>query len=88
MLLSYRANVDKKNKKGRTPFQLAASKGHGEMTKLLLGHGAVPQPYIYTHVSVRYCNLKMYYRNTGCLCMAVAALSHRIYIHYLISNSQ
>ena len=42
LLLSYGANVDVKNTKGKTPFQLAASAGHGEMTTLLLEHGAVP----------------------------------------------
>jgi ankyrin repeat protein len=28
----------------KTPFQVAASKGHVELTKLLVEHGAVPQP--------------------------------------------
>ena len=44
LLISCRAKVDVKDKKGRTPFQLAALEGHDEMTKLLLEHGAVPQP--------------------------------------------
>ena len=43
LLLSYGAKVDEKDKNGRTPFQLAASEGHDEITKLLLEHGAVPQ---------------------------------------------
>ena len=33
-------------REGKTPFQVAASKGHDEMTKLLLEHGAVPQPVV------------------------------------------
>ena len=41
--LSYGAKVDEKDKKGKTPFQLAASEGHDETKKLLLEHGAVPQ---------------------------------------------
>ncbi|KAN0129377.1 hypothetical protein V8E53_012861 [Lactarius tabidus] len=40
LLLSYGAKVDEKDKKGNTPFQVAAS---DEMKKLLLEHGAVPQ---------------------------------------------
>ena len=43
LLLSYGARVDEKDDMGRTPFQLAASEGHDEITKLLLEHGAVPQ---------------------------------------------
>ena len=43
LLLSYGAKVDEKDTWGRTPFQLAASKRHDEITKLLLEHGAVPQ---------------------------------------------
>jgi ankyrin repeat protein len=42
LLLSYGAKIDEKDRSGRTPFQLAASKGHDEITKLLLEHGAVP----------------------------------------------
>jgi ankyrin repeat protein len=42
LLLSYRAKVDEKNDNGKTPFQLAA--GCDEMRKLLIEHGAVPQP--------------------------------------------
>ena len=42
LLLSYGAKVDVKDGEGKTPFQLAAS---DEMAKLLLEHGAVPQPY-------------------------------------------
>jgi ankyrin repeat protein len=41
LLLSHGAKVDAKDRGGRTPFQLAASI---EITKLLLEHGAVPQP--------------------------------------------
>jgi ankyrin repeat protein len=44
LLLSYKAKVDVKDKEGRTAFQVAASKGHHEITKLLLEHGAVPLP--------------------------------------------
>ena len=44
LLLSYGATVDVKNNKGQTPFQLAESARHDELTKLLLEHGAVPQP--------------------------------------------
>ena len=39
LLLCYGAKVDVKDKKGKTPLQLAES---DEMTKLLLEHGAVP----------------------------------------------
>ncbi|KAH9164382.1 hypothetical protein EDB89DRAFT_2078084 [Lactarius sanguifluus] len=42
LLLNYGANVDEKDGEGRTPFQVAE---HQEMTKLLLEHGAVAQPY-------------------------------------------
>ncbi|KAH9169397.1 hypothetical protein EDB89DRAFT_2099004 [Lactarius sanguifluus] len=41
LLLSHGANVDEKDGKGMTPFQVASSKGKHEMTKLLLEHGAV-----------------------------------------------
>ena len=41
LLLSYGAKLDEKDRGGKTPFQLAAS---DEMAKLLLEHGAVPQP--------------------------------------------
>ena len=41
LLLSYGAKVDEKDGEGKTPFQLA---GSDEMAKLLLEHGAVPQP--------------------------------------------
>ncbi|KAF8256927.1 ankyrin repeat-containing domain protein [Lactarius quietus] len=41
LLLSYGAKVDEKDGEGRTPFQVAAS---NELKKLLLEHGAVPQP--------------------------------------------
>ena len=41
LLLHYRENVDKKDGKGRSPFQVAVSEGHCEMTKLLLEHSAV-----------------------------------------------
>ena len=41
LLLSCGAKVDEKDGRGKTPFQLAAS---DEMAKLLLEHGAVPQP--------------------------------------------
>ncbi|KAF8267963.1 ankyrin repeat-containing domain protein [Lactarius quietus] len=41
LLLGYGAKVDEKDREGRTPFQVAAS---DELTKLLLEHGAVPQP--------------------------------------------
>jgi ankyrin repeat protein len=44
LLLSYGAKVDVKDREGRTPFQIAASEGHHEITKLLLEHGAVPPP--------------------------------------------
>jgi hypothetical protein len=44
LLLSYGAKVDAKDEKGSSPFQMAASKGHHEITKLLLEHGAVPPP--------------------------------------------
>ena len=44
LLLSYGAKVDEKDKEGRTPLELAASHGHPAITKLLLEHGAVPQP--------------------------------------------
>jgi ankyrin repeat protein len=43
LLLNCGAKVDEKDKKGETPFQVAASNGHDEMMKLLLEHGAVPQ---------------------------------------------
>ena len=42
LLLRYGGNVDAKDGKGRSPFQVAASEGHREMTKLLLEHSAVP----------------------------------------------
>ena len=42
LLLSHEAKVDEKDKWGNTPFQLAASGGHEELTKLLVEHGAVP----------------------------------------------
>ena len=42
LLLSHEAKVDEKDRWGKTPFQLAASKGHEELTKLLVEHGAVP----------------------------------------------
>ncbi|KAH9029579.1 hypothetical protein EDB85DRAFT_2275985 [Lactarius pseudohatsudake] len=41
LLLSYGANVDEKDREGKTSFQVAK---HQEMTKLLLEHGAVAQP--------------------------------------------
>ena len=41
LLLSCGAKVDEKDGRGKTPFQLVAS---DEMAKLLLEHGAVPQP--------------------------------------------
>ena len=41
LLLSYGAKVDEKDGGGKTPFQRAPS---DEMAKLLLEHGAVPQP--------------------------------------------
>jgi ankyrin repeat protein len=44
LLLSYGANVDEKDGEGNPAFQVAASKGHAELTKLLVEHGAVPQP--------------------------------------------
>jgi ankyrin repeat protein len=44
LLLSYKAHVNVKDKDGRTAFQVAASNGHHEITKLLLEHGAVPPP--------------------------------------------
>ncbi|KAH9077552.1 hypothetical protein EDB83DRAFT_1490622 [Lactarius deliciosus] len=45
-LLSYGANVDKKDQEGidRTPFELASSNGHHEITKLLSEYGDVTQP--------------------------------------------
>ena len=43
LLLRYGAKVDEKDKEGRTPLQVVASKRHEEMTKLLVEHGAVPQ---------------------------------------------
>ena len=42
LLLSYGAKVDEKDGRGKTPFQLVASKEHDGLTKLLLEHGAVP----------------------------------------------
>ena len=42
LLLSYGAKVDGKDRKGKTPFQVAASEGHDEITKLLLEYGVVP----------------------------------------------
>ena len=42
LLLSYGANIDKKDGMGVTPFQVALSRGHDEIMKLLLEHGAVP----------------------------------------------
>ena len=44
LLLSYGAKVNEKDEDGKTPLQVATSKGHDEMMKLLLEHGAVPQP--------------------------------------------
>ncbi|KAF8261052.1 hypothetical protein EI94DRAFT_1667502 [Lactarius quietus] len=44
LLLSYGAKVDEKDGQGRTPYQVAALKGHDEIMKLLSEHGAVPQP--------------------------------------------
>jgi ankyrin repeat protein len=44
LLLSYDAKVDEKDGQGKTPFQVAESNGHDELTKLLVEHGAVPQP--------------------------------------------
>ena len=41
LLLSCGAKLDEKDKRGKTPLQLAVS---DEMAKLLLQHGAVPQP--------------------------------------------
>ena len=44
LLLGYGAKVDAKDRDGRTPYQVAASKGHHEIMKLLLEHGAVTPP--------------------------------------------
>ena len=44
LLLSYGAKVDEKNEEGKTAFQVASESGYDEITKLLLEHGAVPQP--------------------------------------------
>jgi len=44
LLLSYGAKVDEKDDMGRTPFQVATADGLDELTKLLLKHGAAPQP--------------------------------------------
>ncbi|KAH9034375.1 hypothetical protein EDB83DRAFT_1781084 [Lactarius deliciosus] len=44
LLLSYGANVNEKDEKSRTPFQVATDMGHHEITKLLLEHGVVAQP--------------------------------------------
>jgi ankyrin repeat protein len=44
LLLRYGAKVDERDGGGKTPFQVAASEGHDELTKLLVEHGAVPQP--------------------------------------------
>ena len=41
LLISYGAKVDEKDVDGNTPFQVAASKGHHELMKLLAEHGAV-----------------------------------------------
>ncbi|KAH9164390.1 hypothetical protein EDB89DRAFT_2141463 [Lactarius sanguifluus] len=41
LLLSYGANLDEKDREGRTPFQVP---GHQEMTTVLLEHCAVAQP--------------------------------------------
>ncbi|KAF8263372.1 hypothetical protein EI94DRAFT_1788533 [Lactarius quietus] len=43
LLLSHGAKVDEKDGEGMTPFQLASSEGHVEMTKLLADHGAQPE---------------------------------------------
>ena len=42
LLLSHGAKVDAKDKTGRTPLQVVASKVRDELTKLLVEHGAVP----------------------------------------------
>jgi ankyrin repeat protein len=44
LLLRYGVNVDEKDEKGRTPFQVASERGYDEITKLLVEHGAVPPP--------------------------------------------
>jgi ankyrin repeat protein len=41
LLVSCRANIDEKDGKGKTPFQVASSDGHDEIMKLLLEQGAV-----------------------------------------------
>ena len=41
LLLSFGANVNERDKKGKTPFQAASSRGHDEIMKLLLENGAV-----------------------------------------------
>ena len=41
LLLSYGANIDEKDDKGKTPFQVASSGGHDEIMQLLLKQGAL-----------------------------------------------
>ncbi|KAH9018463.1 hypothetical protein EDB84DRAFT_1442413 [Lactarius hengduanensis] len=61
LLLSYGANVDERDGNGRTPFQEALSKGHDEMTKLPLEHGAVGRGSVLAYAfTLRYRHREIY----------------------------